>query len=423
MILYFLKKGMFTVYNYLMEKTIEASHQITLFGIVMMINFPLFGILWKLQNFQVNKEFFLRVIATTLCALLALHRFWSPKFLRILPFLWYLSLLFCLPFFFTYLTLLNDGATLWLMNCMSATFFLFLVTSALDSLVLLTLGSSLAYFSYVYGADKIIKYVPGDVSIFGLGITFTAAIIIGALFARDRELIYSAKISGMRLLAGSLAHDLRTPLSSIYLQAKMQKSLVETLPNEQEVKQNLNESIAKIERGIDSVNQLISTQLNNIRHDRFDTCKFGFYSINELLKHALEDFPFKNNQHELIDLLIECDFVIWIEKIAFRNLIWNLLNNSFDFIEKEGKGEVLISMAEGQEKDNFNYLHIKDTAQGISTEKAKLIFEPFYSERQGGTGIGLAYCKLLMKAAGGSIACQGKLGEYTHFTIKFPKID
>ena len=151
MILYFFKKGMFAVYNYLMEKTIEASHQITLFGIVMMINFPLFGILWKLQNFQVNKEFFLRLIATILCALLALHRFWSPKFLRVLPFLWYLSLLFCLPFFFTYLTLLNDGATLWLMNCMSATFFLFLVTNALDSLILLILGSSLAYYSYVYG--------------------------------------------------------------------------------------------------------------------------------------------------------------------------------------------------------------------------------------------------------------------------------
>lgn len=406
-----------------MEKTVEASHQITLFGIVMMINFPLFGILWKLQNFQVNQEFFLRLIATILCASLAVHRFWPTRYLKWLPFIWYLTLLFCLPFFFTYLTLLNQGATLWLMNCMSATFFLFLVTSALDSLILLVLGSSFAYFAYVYGADKVIKYVPGDVSVFGLGITFTAAIIIGALFARDREIIHTAKISGMRLLAGSLAHDLRTPLSSIYLQAKMQKNIVDTLHSDREIKRNLNESIAKIERGIDSVNQLISAQLNNIRHDKFDTRKFSFYSIEELLKHALEDYPFKNNQHNLIDVHIEQDYSIWIEKTAFRNLIWNLLNNSFDFIEKEGKGEISIRIEEGQEKDNFNYLHVEDTAKGISTEKANLIFEPFYTERKGGTGIGLAYCKLLMKTAGGSISCQGKPGKYTLFTIKFPKID
>lgn len=417
-----IKKWFFNLYTYLMDKTVEASHQITLFGVVMMINFPLFGILWKLQNFHVNQEFFLRLIATFLCAALALHKFWSVKYLRLLPFIWYFTLLFCLPFFFAYLTLLNDGATLWLMNCMSATFFLFLLTNALDSLILLTLGSGLAFFYYSFIVDKSIKYVPGDVSCFGLGITFVAAIIIGALFARDRELIYSAKVSGMRLLAGSLAHDLRTPLACIYVQAKMQRTVVETIKQPQ-VKTNLNESISKVERSIESVNQLISTQLNNIRHDKFDTGKFCFYSIKELLTEAMDDYPFKKNQRELVSLDSENDFSIWIDKIAFRNLLWNLLNNSFDFIEKENKGDISIWLDEGNEKDNFNYLHIRDTAKGISSEKANIIFEPFYSERKGGTGIGLAYCKLLMKAAGGVIFCQGQVGEYIHFILKFPKID
>ncbi len=405
-----------------MEKTVEASHQITLFGIVMMINFPLFGILWKLQNFQVNQEFFLRLIATLLCASLAVHRFWPIRYLKLLPLIWYTTLLFCLPFFFAYLTLLNNGSTLWLMNCMSATFFLFLVTNAFDSLVLLLLGSSLALVCFLYGTGHTIQYIPGDVSLFGLSITFLAAVIIGALFARDRELIHTAKIAGMRLLAGSLAHDLRTPLASIYLQAKKQKQLTENISNVK-VKDEFEESISKIERGIDSVNQLISIQLNNIHCDKFDTRKFGFYSISELLKQALDDYPFKKDQQELISLDLTSDFSIWIEKIAFRNLIWNLLNNSFDLIEKEGKGEISIGLSEGNNQENFNYLYIKDTARGISAEKANIIFEPFYSERRGGTGIGLAYCKLLMKAAGGAISCKGKLGEYTRFTIMFPKID
>lgn len=82
-----------------------------------------------------------------------------------------------------------------------------------------------------------------------------------------------------------------------------------------------------------------------------------------------------------------------------------------------------IWVAEGSKDDDFNYLHIRDTAKGISPEKTKIIFEPFYSERKGGTGIGLACSKQLVEAAGGSIDCQGELGKYTHFIIKFPKID
>ncbi|MFT4059754.1 MAG: HAMP domain-containing sensor histidine kinase [Legionella sp.] len=405
-----------------MEKTVEANHQITLFGIVMMINYPLFGIIWKLQNFKINQEFTLRLIATFLCSLLALHKFWSVRYLYLLPFVWYFTLLFCLPFFFAYLTLLYDGSTLWLMNCMSATFFLLLVINVLDSLILLLLGTGLAFFSYLYIADKTINYVPGDVSWIGLTVTFIAAIIIGALFARDREQIYSAKIAGMRLLAGSLAHDLRTPLASIYLQAKIQHTAIEEF-KDSELKHEFKESISKVMRSVDSVNQLISTQLNNIRHDKFDTRKFTFFSIGQLIQQALDDYPFKKNQSELLHVDLAGDYSIWIDKIAFRNLFWNLLNNSYDFIEKEGKGTISIWLSEGNDKDNFNYLHIKDTAKGISTNKANIIFEPFYSERKGGTGIGLAYCRLLMKAAGGAISCQGKVGQFTHFIIQFPKID
>src|SRR5690606_34893775 len=117
---------------------------------------------------------------------------------------------------------LNHGATFWLMNCVSATFFLFLVASALDSLVLLSLGSGLAFFCYLCSSNNSIYYIPGMPSFFDLVITFATVIVIGILFARERELIH-AKVSGVRLLAGSLVHDLRTPLASIYLQAQLQE--------------------------------------------------------------------------------------------------------------------------------------------------------------------------------------------------------
>lgn len=417
-----IKKWLSLLNLYLVKQTIEASNQIPLFAVVMMINFPLFGIFWRIDGFQLNQEFFLRTIATLLCSLLLFHKIWPSICLKALPALWHLTLMYCLPFFFTYLTLISHGTTLWLMNCISATFFLFLLTSVLDALILLFLGSSLAFIWFMCQGGHFSAIYFENVSIFALACTFIAAIVLGALFARDRELFYINKLSGIRLLSGSLAHDLKTPLASIYLQTELQEIIVEQIKNP-DAKKGLKDSLNKIGKDIDAARQLINMQLNNIQCTKFDTKHFSIHSIKSLLTKACEDYPYKKHHQDLIRTNWSEDFSIWIEEVAFKNLIWNLLKNSFDFIEETGKGEVSAWLSMGDEKDNYNYLHIKDTALGISPEKTQIIFEPFYSDKKGGSGIGLAYCKLLMQAASGSISCKGVFGEYIHFIVKFPKVD
>lgn len=416
-----IKAFLFTINQYLKKQTEDAGHQITLFGIVMMINYPLFGVFWKFESFQMSEEFFLRLIATFLCAALALSRFWPQLLLRFLPLFWYLTLLFCLPYFFCYLTLINHCSTLWLMNCVSAIFFLLLVLSVLDALVLLFLGCSLSLISY-FSWHHTFDYIPGNISFFSLFITFMAAVVIGALFARDREIINAGRLSGMRMLANSIAHDLRTPLAGIYLQAGLQEAILEKI-NNAEVRKDLQESLEKINRGIETSNRLISMQLNNIKNNKLNTSNFAIYSINELLLRSLDDYPLKKQQRSLIQVNSDNTFCIWIEELAFKNLLWNLLKNSLEYIEETDKGIISIRLELGVEKDNFNYLHITDTARGLYSKHFEKIFEPFYSDRSEGTGIGLAYCKLLMKAAGGDISCSGKINEYAHFKIKFPKVD
>ncbi|HAU2073323.1 TPA: histidine kinase dimerization/phospho-acceptor domain-containing protein, partial [Legionella pneumophila] len=351
-------KNIFTaIYQYLLKETEDASHQITLFGIVMMINYPLFGVFWKLEHFQLTEEFILRITAALLCACLAFNQFWPRPLLKFLPVFWYIVLLFCLPYFFAYLTLINNGSTLWLMNCVSAIFFLLLVSSVLGALILLVSGVGLAFFHFYILSNNLFVYIPGTISLFSLIVTFIAAIIIGALFARDREITYAGRLSGMRMLAGSIAHDLRTPLASIYLQAELQELIVERL-NNPEVQKDLKENLSKITRGIEMSNQLIRMQLNNIQRDKLDTSTFSIYSIKKLLKASLEEYPFKENQKSLIHLNDKNDFSIWIDEVGFKNMMWNLLKNSLEYIEETNKGEISIWLEQGWEKENFNYLHI-----------------------------------------------------------------
>jgi signal transduction histidine kinase len=417
-----LKSGFYSLYDHLVKHTEESGSQINLFAIVMMINFPLFGLIWRAEELLSLEEVSFRIIATSLCLFLLSHRFWPNRLFKFLPFFWYFTLLFTLPFFFSYLTLQHHASTIWLMNCVSAVFFLLLVTRVLDAMVLLAVGFSIAYISYFYVAHHSIDYIPGDITLPGLAATFIAAIIIGALFARDREIIHDSRISAMQLLAGSLAHDLRTSLASIYLQTELQTMLVSKL-EQPDLQLDLKRSLNKIVRGIEMGNQLISMQLNNIQHEKFDTRNFKIQPIKVLLEKTLQEYPFKVEQKSLVITQLDHDFSAWIEEVAFKNLIWNLLKNSLDCIEESGKGEVTIWITLGNEDDDYNYLNIKDTAKGIYPELADKIFEKFYTEKKGGTGVGLAYCKLFMQTAGGDIYCKGKHKQYAHFTLKFPKID
>lgn len=410
------------IYQYLRKQVDEAGHQVTLFGIVMMINYPLFGVFWKFESFQPSEEFFLRITATTFCALLAFNKFWPSALQKFLPVFWYSTLLFCLPYFFAYLTLLNHGATLWLMNCVSAIFFLLLVIRVLDALVLVVLGVGLAFLVFFHNPANILEYMPGTVSLFSLFITYVAAIIIGALFARDREIIQAGRLSGMQLLAGSIAHDLRTPLASIHLQTVLQQMILEKL-NNSEIQQDLKDSLHKISRDIEVGNQLITMQLNNIKQEKLDTSTFIIHHMRALLENALENYPIKPEQRGLIHFVDEEDYLLWIDEMAFKNLIWNLLKNSFQSIKQAGKGQIAIWLELGLDKDDFNYLHVKDTGIGIESKKTERFFDSYYSERKEGTGVGLAYCKRLMETAGGDIYCKGKSNEYAHFIVKFPKVD
>lgn len=417
-----MKQKFLAFYDLIAKHTEESGKQINLFAIVMMINFPMFGLVWKTSDYVAFEEFIFRATATCLCMVLATNRFWPTQIFKWLPILWYLTLLFTLPIFFSYMTLLHNASTLWLMNCVSALFFLFLVVRVMDALIILTLGVSLSFFTYFYLLGHTVTYNPGQISWVGLAATFVAAVIIGALFARDREMLNDSRISGMRLFAGGLAHDLRTSLASIHMQTELQEIILSKL-DQPEVQQHLKQSLKKIVRGIEMSNQLISMQLNNIQHTKIDTNNFTFLPIKALLTKTLDEYPIRQDQNELINLDLTHDFTAWAEEIAFKNLIWNLLKNCLDCIDESGKGKVSIWLTPGDDRDDYNYLNIKDTAKGIYPKHAEKIFENFYTDRKGGTGVGLAYCKLFMRAAGGDIYCKSKYKEYAHFILKFPKID
>ena len=104
------------------------------------------------------------------------------------------------------------------------------------------------------------------------------------------------------------------------------------------------------------------------------------------------------------------------------HILFNLLKNSLYHIQQSGKGDILVEL---QIENNASVIKVHDTGPGIPRGRKKHIFDRFYTTTDEGlgTGIGLSFCKMVMESLGGSITCDSVEGEYTTFSLYFPKVD
>ena len=120
----------------------------TLFGIFGIINYPLFYVFWKYYSDSGYDDIYPRSIATLLCFVLALNKFWPTGIKRALPFYWYLTVTYCLPFYGTYAFLMNHASFSWTLNIILGLFWLVIVLDWISFAIVLPVGSALAVLFY-----------------------------------------------------------------------------------------------------------------------------------------------------------------------------------------------------------------------------------------------------------------------------------
>jgi signal transduction histidine kinase len=210
-----------------------------------------------------------------------------------------------------------------------------------------------------------------------------------------------AQIQRIKSLAGSIAHETRNPLSAI-------KGCCEI------VKKNLSEAMEFLDlistsstRGL-MISEMI---LANIREEKIDTNKFTDLSIAKIVKSAIREFAFENEeQKDLVNVDLENDFIFKGDETMMIFVLFNLLKNSLYY-----KAKINIWLDADKK-----CLYFKDDGVGISADKLELIFDDFFtSNKKGGTGLGLSFCKRVMLSFGGDISCKSKVGEGVEFCLKF----
>jgi signal transduction histidine kinase len=220
------------------------------------------------------------------------------------------------------------------------------------------------------------------------------------------DLSSDEKLQKILTLTSSITHEMRNYIAAIKIGMRLSKT-----------------SIEKTEKVIEIADYFMTSTQSRIKKvftDQPVTSDFQRCSIAKDVQEVLEQYPFMAYEKSLVRVK-EGDFEYMGDPVLTNQVLYNLIKNSMRAIKNAGEGIITIKFRAGEE---CNELVFRDTATGIPKEFMPKLFKLFESQmtKEGGTGIGLAFCKLTMQSYGGDITCDSVEGEYTEFVLKFPVI-
>jgi two-component system, OmpR family, aerobic respiration control sensor histidine kinase ArcB len=234
------------------------------------------------------------------------------------------------------------------------------------------------------------------------------------------------------MIAGSVAHELRTPLAIIGMQMDLldmiNASNKKTPQEKTQFYQELSTTVKRVVKGAVYVIDSLLTKLKCLAVGGKNfipatKSQFKRLSIIEGIEDVLHIYPFQDGERELIKFDKSNGFDYWGNKNLSQHAISNLIKNALRAVKETDKRcAITIRLENGKER---NSLIIMDNATGMSAEEAKNVFEQFamaLPKSDNGSGLGLSFCKIVMRSYGGDITCRTKPGEYTEFTLTFPKL-
>ncbi len=220
------------------------------------------------------------------------------------------------------------------------------------------------------------------------------------------DLISASKLAVLGELAAVMAHEIRTPASILRSSAQM-------LAREPGLSNEARELTSFIESETERLNRLVSTLLDSAQPRPL---RIQSTNINQLIEHATEllsSQSSKKNIHISHSLMPDC--IAQIDKEQMTQVILNLLLNSLQILPIGGH----VSMSTYTRADSL-IIEIADDGPGIKPEDRSRIFDPFFTKREGGVGLGLAVVQQIILAHKGSIqAGKSSLGGAL-FTIILP---
>lgn len=390
----------------------------------------LFFFLFKYGFHLPYENFYLRMAATLLSLSVVFRNRLPTKVKPLFPYYWHFTIIFVLPFIFTVYLFMNDFHELWLYW---EIFMLFVLITFVPNWLIfaidLFIGVAAALLFFVLASPGFELAPEFNIPLYAIVIFFT--IVAGYMFSYSNRKgqLAQEKNAALQALAVGIAHEMRNPLGQVrYNLDAIQDELPACYSGRaageisEEVLGKIYAGIAQGQMAVNRGVQVIDMILEEVRNE--DPFRSGstYLSAATVTRKALDEYGYESDEERRkVHFSSEEDFMFRGVDAMYVFVIFNLVMNALYFLRLDPKGGIFIKTRRGE---RMNSVIVKDTGPGISKDNLTRIFDPFFtSGKKGGTGLGLAYCRRVMRLFRGDIACESVQGEYTEFTLSFPVIN
>mgnify|MGYP003146288759 FL=1 len=143
--------------------------------------------------------------------------------------------------------------------------------------------------------------------------------------------------------------------------------------------------------------------------------------INELIQEMLSFLEFERRQSKcVLNLdLAESLPAVWVDPLEIKQVLMNLLKNALEAMSEVEPGQRIIDIATAS-RGGVIEVTVSDRGPGVSKTKLTQIFNPFYSSKSNGIGLGLAVCRSIVESHGGRLTVQRNVHGGASFTFGLP---
>ncbi len=219
---------------------------------------------------------------------------------------------------------------------------------------------------------------------------------------------YTEKMSSLGRMAAGIAHEINNPLAGILLYSS---NMINKVPDLSPLKEGLNIIISETTRCKGIIQGLL--EFSRDQEPQKVVTDINFI-VKKSLKIVKNEFHIR---HIIVDLKLGSSMMVFLDENQIEQVLVNILLNAIQAIDNNGTISIKTS---ANTKENELKIEITDSGCGIAQEQIDKIFDPFFSTKSKGTGLGLAVSYGIIKSHEGNIKAYSQPEEGTRFTITLP---
>ena len=232
--------------------------------------------------------------------------------------------------------------------------------------------------------------------------------MIDALEESAQKLASSEREQAWREMAKQVAHEVKNPLTPMRLSVQSFQRMFD--PKDPEIHKKVDEYSKTLIQQIDTMSKIAEAFSN---FAKMPAQNLEQLDIVEVVERALEIFPSENIKF----LATSSEIIAIADKDQINRIVNNLVKNAIQSVPENKIPDIEVELSE---KDEHVYIKVKDNGSGIDETISQKIFEPKFTTKTSGMGLGLPMIKNIIETYNGSISYDTTKGKGTVFVVSFP---